>query len=121
MYRVEITVGANASKYWAKVTFEDAQGTVHERKIDKEHAATVNSNYLQASIDAVSILTKPCMVDLYAESEYVVEPFKQGWIVNWEKNDWMTAKGKPVRNVEQWKLLRSVLAPHSARFFCTRR
>lgn len=116
MYTVEVDIGASTSKYWASARFEDAKGVVHERKIEAERKASLNSNHLQALIDIIRILQKPCMVDVYTSLEYVIEPFKQGWITNWEKNDWKTSKGKEVRNAGQWRELREALAPHSARF-----
>lgn len=116
MYTVKITVGADASKYWGSAVFEGKDGTTHERHTEKEREASANSNVIQALIDIVKILNRPCMLDVYTESDYLVQPFAQGWIKNWEKHDWKNAKGNTVRNAEQWKELREALAPHSARF-----
>lgn len=116
MYTVHIEIGANTSKYWASMRFEDSKGITHEKKIKKERSASRNSNHIQALLEAVEVLQRPCMLDVYTSSEYLIEPFKQGWIVNWERNSWTNAKGKEVRNAEQWKKLRKALAPHSARF-----
>lgn len=116
MYKVNIDICASASNYWARLVFVDAKGEPHEREIAVERKATQNSNYIQALIDAVSILKRPCMLDIYTSSEYIIEPFKQGWITNWEKNGWKNAKGNEVKNAELWKRAREVLASHSARF-----
>lgn len=116
MYEVTVTISANTSKYWASVQFEDRRGVVHARNVDKENKATINRNYLNALTDAFSILTKPCMVTVYADSDYIVAAFKNGWVQDWEKHDWKNKKGNIVRNVEQWKTLREAMAPHSARF-----
>lgn len=116
MFEVKIQIGANTSKYWATVQFEDKNGTVHERNVVKERRASENNNLLQALIDAIRILKRPCMVDVYTSSEYIIEPFKQGWIRSWEQHGWTNAKGKKVRNAEQWQQVRIVMAPHSLRF-----
>lgn len=116
MYKVDIEICASASNYWARLAFVDGKGEMHEREIVKDRKATKNSNYIQALIDAVGVLERPCILDIYASSEYVVETFKQGWIASWEKNGWKNAKGKEVRNAEQWQQAREALAPHSARF-----
>lgn len=116
MHKVTITIGASTSKYWASIEFEDSRGVVHARQVDQEKKATVNSNYLSALTDAFRILTRPCMATVYADSDYIVAAFKNGWVQDWEKHDWKNKKGNTVRNVEQWKRLREAMAPHSARF-----
>lgn len=116
MYTVEIDLGASASKYWASLRFEDKKGIVHTKQIEDERKATKNSNYLQALIEAVGELNRPCMLDIHTSCEYIVETYMQGWIVNWEKNGWLNARGNTVRNAEQWQQVRKALAPHSVRF-----
>lgn len=117
MYKVNIEIGANASKYWASIEFVDKAGTRHSRRINQDRTASQHSNFLEALIEAVDILNYPCMLNVYTSSEYIIEPFKQGWIWNWEKNGWTNAKGNIVRNAEQWKRVRNSLAPHSVRFY----
>ncbi len=122
MYTVVIEIGASASKYWASMRFTDKKGKVHERRLRGDRQASSNSNHLQALLEAVKLLNRPCMLDVHTSEDYVIEPFKQGWINQWEKNDWKNAKGTTVRNAEQWRQLREALAPHSARFIkCERR
>lgn len=120
MYKVDIEICASASNYWARLAFVDGKGELHEREIVKDRDATKNSNYIQALIDAVRVLQRPCMIDVYTSSEYIVETFKQGWIGNWERDGWKNAKGNEVRNAGQWKQAREALAPHSARFLYTK-
>lgn len=116
MYTVDIVIAASASNYWAKLSFEDKNGQYHEKMVKKDRKASINSNYLQALIDALAVIQRPCMLDVYTSSEYIIEPFKQGWIQKWEGHDWKNAKGNTVRNAEQWKQVRRALAMHSARF-----
>lgn len=40
---------------------------------------------------------------LYIDSEYVFQAFLQGLPKKWAENDWKTAKGTPVANMEEWK------------------
>ena len=114
--KVEITVEANASKYWALMAYKDAKGTRHEKKIEAERSASTNSNHIQALIEALGALNRPCMLDVFTSCDYLIAPFQQGWITSWEKNGWTNAKGNAVRNAEQWKELRRKLTDHSARF-----
>lgn len=119
MYEVNIEIGADASKYWASLAFEDRNGNIREKQIGADREASKNSNFLQALIEAVKELQVPCMVNVYTNSEYIIEPYKQGWISKWEKNEWRNAKGNQVRNAAQWQEARKVLARHSVRFFYT--
>lgn len=112
---VKVTIGAMPSKYWALLDVE-VKGVTHERKIEQEQEGSKNSNLIRAAIAAFRALNRPCMVDVYTDAEYIVEPFKNGWINNWEKHDWKNAKGREVRNAKLWKELREAAAPHSVRF-----
>ncbi len=116
MNKVDVYIGASTSKYWASLQFEDGAGVVHEKKIRADRDSTINGNLIMAVTDAFRALNRPCMVDVHTRSEYIVEPFKNGWINNWERNDWKNAKGKTVRNAILWQGLREEMARHSVRF-----
>lgn len=115
MTQVQLTIDATHSNYSACLD-TDHEGQRHEKRIQKDKEATVHANLLRAAIEGFRALNRPCMVDVYTRSEYVVEPFRNGWIGNWEKHGWKNAKGKEVRNAELWKELRKVTAPHSVRY-----
>lgn len=53
--KVDIWIGANASKYWALMRFIDQSGTVYEKNLEGEQRGTVNSNLLRALIKAVKV------------------------------------------------------------------
>lgn len=40
---------------------------------------------------------------LYIDSEYVFQAFLQGLPKKWQENNWKTAKGTPVANMEEWQ------------------
>lgn len=44
-------------------------------------------------------------VELYSDSAYLVNCWKDGWWKNWEKNGWLNSKGEPVANQDLWELL----------------
>lgn len=115
-HKVAIIIGANTSKYWASVEFEDKNGVVHARHPDGERKATINSNMLVALIESIKLLNRPCIIDIYTESEYVIEPVRKGWLNTWEKAGWKNAKGQEVKNKEEWRQLKYLLAPHTIKF-----
>ena len=53
---------------------------------------TNNIMELTAVIEGLKLLKYPCEVDLYSDSSYVVNAFLQGWIYNWIKKGWKTAR-----------------------------
>lgn len=77
---------------------------------------TNNVMELTAVIEGLKLLKYPCEVDLYSDSAYVVNAFKQGWIYNWVRNNWLTAGKEPVKNQELWKNLYSLTKTHKVNF-----
>ena len=71
---------------------------------------------LTAVIKALKMLKYACEVDLYSDSAYVVNAFKQKWIENWKKNNWKTASKEPVKNKELWQELDNLTQTHKVTF-----
>jgi len=44
-------------------------------------------------------------VQVYSDSAYIVNCFKDRWYDNWRVNNWKSSSGKPVKNREMWELL----------------
>lgn len=72
---------------------------------------TNNRMELQAAIEALSALKRPCKVDLYTDSVYVRDGITK-WIQGWQRNGWRTSAKKPVKNAELWQALQAALQPH---------
>lgn len=77
---------------------------------------TNNVMELTAVIEGLKLLKYPCEVELYSDSAYVVNAFKQGWIYNWMKNNWQTSGKEPVKNKELWMELYSLTKIHKVNF-----
>ena len=76
-----------------------------------QREATNNQMELLAVIQALKALKRPCQVELYADSQYVVRGMNE-WVLGWEKNNWKTAAKKPVANQELWEKLVEAAQPH---------
>ena len=72
---------------------------------------TNNRMELQAAIEGLKALTRPCKVTLYTDSRYVMDGLTK-WIHGWQKNGWKTADKKPVKNAELWQQLLAACEPH---------
>lgn len=77
---------------------------------------TNNVMELTAVIEALKLLNRPCKVDLYSDSAYVVNAFIQKWTVNWQKNNWKTSDKKDVKNKELWQELLELTTTHKVTF-----
>jgi ribonuclease HI len=77
---------------------------------------TNNIMELTAVIEALKTLKRPCKVNLYSDSAYVVNAFVQKWIYGWLKKNWKTANNEPVKNQELWKELYSLTKIHDVTF-----
>ena len=81
-----------------------------------EPQTTNNRMELLAAVEGLSVLREPCQVCLYSDSSYLVNAFAQGWLDNWQRNNWLTSAKKPVKNQDLWKRMPGLLARHEVRF-----
>ncbi len=88
----------------------------HEKAIKGGEALTTNNRMeLTAAICALDALTKPCVVDLNTDSEYVKNGVTK-WMAGWKRNGWRTADRKPVKNQDLWERLDEALKRHEVRW-----
>jgi len=74
-------------------------------------ATTNNRMELQAAIEAFAALKRPCIVEFHTDSNYL----KNGvtaWIAGWKRNGWKTKAKSPVKNVDLWRRLDTVVGSH---------
>lgn len=77
---------------------------------------TNNVMELTAVIEALKLLKRPCNVNLYSDSAYVVNAFLQNWILGWIKNGWKNSNKEDVKNKELWQELISLTKVHDVTF-----
>lgn len=77
---------------------------------------TNNIMELTAVIEALKLLKRPCEVDLYSDSAYVVNAFLQDWISGWIKNNWKNSSKEEVKNKELWQELVELTQTHKVTF-----
>lgn len=81
-----------------------------------EKETTNNRMELMAVIRGLETLKQECMVDIYSDSAYVVNAIEKGWIDNWQKNGWKTAKKDDVLNKDLWQKLLELTKKHPSTF-----
>ncbi len=81
-----------------------------------EKETTNNRMELLAVIKGLSALKESCEVDLFSDSQYVVDAFNQKWIEGWIANGFKTSNKKPVKNVDLWQELLNLMHLHKVNF-----
>ena len=77
---------------------------------------TNNIMELTAVIEALKLLKRPCNVELYSDSAYVVNAFLQNWIWGWIKKGWINSNKEEVKNKELWQELVNLTKVHNVTF-----
>ena len=84
----------------------------HEKELNGGERYTTNNRMeLIAAIMSLEALKFKCKVDIYTDSKYVQEGITK-WIHDWKKKGWRTAHGKPVKNVDLWQRLETIVEQH---------
>lgn len=103
--------------YGAVLLYMDPEGKIYKKEISAGYKKTTNNRMeLMAVIRSLQELNRPCSVELYSDSKYVVDAFNQKWIESWVKRGWRKADGKPVKNSKLWKELLEAMKPHKVQF-----
>ncbi len=104
--------------YGTVLHYTDGRGQLHTREFSQGYVRTTNNRMeLMAAIAGLEALTRPCEVELYSDSKYLVDAFNQHWIDGWIRKNWKRGKNEPVKNVDLWKRLLAAKGPHQVRFY----
>jgi ribonuclease HI len=74
-------------------------------------SSTNNQMEMQAAIEALKILKKPCTVKIYTDSVYLQKGITE-WIHSWQKNNWRKSDNHPVKNADLWQNLQQEIEKH---------
>ena len=103
--------------YGSILRYIDARGNIHEKELSQGYVRTTNNRMeLMAAIAALEELVRPCQVDLYSDSQYLIKAFTEHWIDSWQQKNWTRGKKEPVKNVDLWKRLLKAMEPHEVLF-----
>jgi len=103
--------------YGTIIVYIDSKGIEHRREYSAGYKKTTNNRMeLMAAIIGLEALTKPCNVNLYSDSQYVIKAFNEHWLEGWIKKGWKRGQNEPVKNVDLWKRLLEAKKPHDVTF-----
>ncbi len=107
--------------YGVILEYVTPQGKLHTREFSQGYQRTTNNRMeLLAAIVGLEALIRPCEVELYSDSQYLVNAFNQHWIENWIRKGWMRSGEERVKNVDLWQRLLKAKEPHRVEFHWVR-
>lgn len=84
-----------------------------ERELSGADPATTNNRMeMQAVIEGLKALNRPCKVTICSDSALIINAFTKGWISSWKAKGWKKADKKPVENRELWEAMLEAMQPH---------
>lgn len=103
--------------YGTVLEYVDPKGQLHVKEMSRGYVKTTNNRMeLMAVIAGLEALNRPCTVEIYSDSQYVVNAFNQHWVDGWIRKGWRRGKNEPVKNVDLWKRLLKAKEPHEVSF-----
>lgn len=55
-------------------------------------------------------------IEVYCDSAYVVNCFRDGWYKKWRRNNWIASSGKPVENQDLWDAIITIVEKRNIKF-----
>ena len=99
--------------YGTVLHYVDSKGVLHEREYSQGYVRTTNNRMeLMAAIVGLEALTRPCEVELYSDSKYLVDAMEKGWAVSWRAHGWRKADKQPALNADLWARMLELCEPH---------
>ena len=103
--------------YGTILQYVDPKGELHEKEISQGYRLTTNNRMeLMGVIAGLEALNRPCSVDVYSDSQYVVRAFNDHWVEGWVRKKWMRSRTEPVKNVDLWQRLLTAAQPHEVKY-----
>lgn len=99
----------------ALLRFKDQEKTLFGAEVH----TTNNRMELLAAIKALEALKRPCVVNLYTDSQYLRQGMTS-WLQQWKKNGWKNSKKEAVKNEDLWKLLDIQASRHNVHWHWVR-
>ncbi|WP_434657515.1 ribonuclease HI [Chromobacterium violaceum] len=92
-----------------------SRGKQYKELYGGESATTNNRMELTAAIKALQALKRPLPVTLYTDSKYLILGITQ-WLPKWKAKGWRKSDGKPVENIDLWKMLDELASAHDVQW-----
>ena len=81
---------------------------------------TNNRMEMMAAITALEVLSKPSVVTLYSDSQYLINAMEKGWAKKWQANGWKRNAKEMAKNPDLWERLLKLSKEHKVKFIWVR-
>ena len=104
----------NAGGWGAILIFGDSKKELY----GGEANTTNNRMEMTALVEALRALKRKGLeLDVFSDSSYLMNCFRNKWYVKWQKNGWMTSGKEPVKNQELWEQLLTLMEGQDLHFY----
>jgi ribonuclease HI len=82
----------------------------NKREMSGFSAYTTNNRMeLTAAIEPLKEMFGEKEIEIYSDSQYLIDAFNKNWLRSWKRNGWRKGNGEAVLNLDLWKLLDSLI------------
>jgi len=82
----------------------------HEKELSGGEAETTNNRMeLLGIITGLEALVEPCIVEVYTDSQYVVNAVEKRWVYGWRAKGWVKSNKEPAKNPDLWQRLLALI------------
>jgi ribonuclease HI len=97
------------------VIIRSSNGTETELSAGYKHT-TNNRMELRGVIAGLTYITKPSIITVVTDSQYIVNAVEKRWLEDWQKKGWRKSDKKPVLNRDLWEIIAQQLKKHKVTF-----
>lgn len=97
--------------YLLECIVENKPYTVH--KVIELEDCSKNMIDLTALIEALERMQKQAEICIFTSNSTIYGTLNNMWNIQWQKNDWINARGNKVKNWEKWQKVTELLENHS--------
>jgi len=89
----------------------------HEKILTGYNPETTNNRMeLTAAMMGMRALKERCIVNIYTDSAYLCNAFREGWMDIWSRNGWQNSKKKEIENKDIWMDIYNLTIDHDVRW-----
>ena len=106
--------GGNGAYTYILETYT-SKGDATISKTENVENVTTHKAMLLALKAALKRIRQTSHLVIYTDSNYMASNVR-GSLTKWKKNGWKTARGEPVKHLEEWQEIERLIKPHSFEF-----
>jgi ribonuclease HI len=89
----------------------------HRKELSGGFRLTTNNRMeMLAVIMGLRALKEKCSVQLFSDSQYIVNAIKNGWAETWRRNGWKRNRKEKALNPDLWEQLLDLVSKHDVEF-----